>query len=164
MKDPSLVSAYFPMSSLAPARRVGVLLQRRPAASLCWIWWTLSAAQSTVCVMGQYSDSNVVCKNIFPSWGLLNSLLFNCKTSFQVKINHEITKNPHFPKTCIKIVTLFTQPFRSPLPIFVGIFTHGTVVYSSTLTQLSDQVDCNDTAAVALLLLLRIARSSCSYI
>ena len=39
-----------------------------------------------------------------------------------------------------------------------------TVVYSSTLTQLSDQVDCNDTAAVALLLLLRIARSSCSYI
>ena len=125
MKDPSLVSAYFPMSSLAPARRVGVLLQRRPAASLCWIWWTLSAAQSTVCVMGQYSDSNVVCKNIFPSWGLLNSLLFNCKTSFQVKINHEITKNPHFPKTCIKIVTLFTQPFRSPLPIFVGIFTHG---------------------------------------
>ena len=52
-----------------------------------------------------------------------NSLLFDCKTSFQVKIDHEITKITHFPKTCIKIAD-FTKPLRSPYPIYVGIFTH----------------------------------------
>ena len=49
--------------------------------------------------------------------------LIRLKTSFQVKIDHEITKIPHFPKTCIKIAD-FTKPLRSPYPIYVGIFTH----------------------------------------
>ena len=36
-------------------------------------------------------------------------------TSFQVKINHGITKIPHFPKTCIKIVGFTKRHFDPPL-------------------------------------------------
>ena len=63
-------------------------------------------------------------KNIISSWGLSNYFKLpriRQKTSFQVKIDHEITKIPHFPKTCIKIAD-FTKPL--PSPIYVGIFTH----------------------------------------
>ena len=69
-----------------------------------------------------------------------------------------------FLKLALKLLPCLPSHLDPPSLFLQEYSPMVAVVYSSTLTQLSDQVDCNDTAAVALLLLLRIARSSCSYI